>query len=149
MPQICHDVAVRIFAEEEEGWDWIDGMKLCLEDPNAIYDYVIRLVERVGADGLRLFVKPEPTPIERVGDDLIVLDEEGGKRIGKIDLHGGGHIVLGQDVCFKVSLKRYGGWGYAHLLENIVPIMRAEGFSHTDIDTLLIANPRRVFCREG
>lgn len=61
----------------------------------------------------------------------------------------GGHILLGQDVCFKVSLKKYGGWGYAHLLDNIVPIMRAEGFSQADIDMLLIENPRAVFCREG
>ena len=38
------DVAVRIFAEED-GHDWIDGMKLCLEDPKAIYDYSIRLVD--------------------------------------------------------------------------------------------------------
>jgi hypothetical protein len=93
MPQICHDVAVRIFAEED-GIDWIDGTKHCLEDPGAIYDYVIRLVEKVECDGLRLFVKPEPTPIRRVGDDLIALDAKSGERIGKIDLHGGGHIVL-------------------------------------------------------
>ena len=48
-----------------------------------------------------------------------------------------------------MSLKKYGGWGYAHLLDNIVPIMRAEGFSQADIDMLLIENPRAVFCREG
>ncbi|MHB9031707.1 MAG: phosphotriesterase family protein [Anaerolineae bacterium] len=58
----------------------------------------------------------------------------------------GRQIVLGQDVCFKVSLKKYGGWGYSHLLENIVPIMRVEGFSQADIDQLLIHNPRAVFC---
>ena len=92
MPQICHDVAVRIYAEVD-GRDWIDGMKRCLEDPSAIYDYTIRLVQETGCDGLRLFVKPEPLRIGRAGDDLIAFDPHTGDRVGKIDLHGGGHLV--------------------------------------------------------
>jgi uroporphyrinogen-III decarboxylase len=92
MPQICHDVAVRIFAEED-GIDWIDGMKRCLEEPGAIYDYVIRLIETIDCDGLRLFVRPEPLRMQRSGDDLIALDPHSGQRVGKIDLHGGGHLV--------------------------------------------------------
>lgn len=60
----------------------------------------------------------------------------------------GSQIVLGQDVCFKASYKKYGGWGYSHLLENIVPIMRVEGFCQADIDRLLIENPHSLFCVE-
>ena len=56
MPQICHDTAVRLYAPED-GMDWIDGMARCLEEPSLIYDYVIRLVEELDCDGLRLFVK--------------------------------------------------------------------------------------------
>ena len=93
MPQICHDAPVRIYAEAD-GRDWIDGMKRCLEEPAAIYDYVIRLVEEVDCDGLRLFVQPEPMKMQRVDDDLIAYDPESGDRLGKIDLHGGGHLVL-------------------------------------------------------
>jgi len=95
MPQICHDVAVRIYAAQD-GRDWIDGMKRCLEEPAATDDYVIRLVEETGCDGLRLFVKPEPLCIERVGNDLIAVDSQSGRRAGKIDLHGGGHLVPDQ-----------------------------------------------------
>jgi uroporphyrinogen-III decarboxylase len=92
MPQICHDTPVRLFAAED-GVDWIEGMKRCIEEPALIYDYVIRLVEAVDCDGLRLFVKPEPMRIERKGDDLLVLDRETGCRIGKIDTMGGGGFV--------------------------------------------------------
>lgn len=92
MPQICHDTAVRIYESDHDG-DWIDDLRRCIEDPEVIYDYVIRLVEEVDCDGLRLFVHPEPMKVERVGDNLIVLDQETGDRIGRIDAMGGGGLV--------------------------------------------------------
>lgn len=52
-------------------------------------------------------------------------------------------IVIGQDVCFKDQLRYYGGYGYAHLLDNVGPLMRAMGFTDDEIETLLIENPRR------
>jgi hypothetical protein len=93
MPQICHDLPVRVY-EGEGGRDWIDNMRLCLERPASIYDFVIRIVRQVGADGLRLFVRPEPMALTRVKDDLFAVDPEGGDRIGRIDLLGGGHLIL-------------------------------------------------------
>ena len=92
MPQICHDTPVRIYEADYEG-DWIDGLKRCIENPAVIYDYVIRLVEDVNCDGLRLFVKPEPMKVVRVGDDLIVVDRKTDERIGRIDTLGGGGLV--------------------------------------------------------
>ena len=53
-------------------------------------------------------------------------------------------IVLAQDVCFKHRLTRYGGDGYHHILEHIVPRMRQKGISQEDIDTMITANPARV-----
>jgi len=92
MPQICHDVALRIY-EGEDGVDWLDGLARCIENPALVYDYVIRLVEQIDCDGLRLFVQNEPMKLKRVGDDLIVLDPETGERIGRIDTMGGGVFV--------------------------------------------------------
>jgi uroporphyrinogen-III decarboxylase len=92
MPQLCHDTPLRVF-QAEDNRDWIDGLKRCIEDPMVIYDYVIRLVERVNCDGLRLFVKPEPMVVKRVGDDLIVLDPKTDQRLGRIDTMGGGGFV--------------------------------------------------------
>jgi MtaA/CmuA family methyltransferase len=92
MPQICHDTAVRIYEPEYDG-DWLDDMRRCVENPALIYDYVIRLVEEVDCDGLRLFVQPEPMQARRIGDELIVLDRETGDRVGRIDTMGGGGFV--------------------------------------------------------
>jgi uroporphyrinogen-III decarboxylase len=93
MPQICHDLPIRLTrCGPEWGGDWIDGMRRCVEEPAIIYDLVIRLVRETGCDGLRLFVKPEPMHVRRVGDDLVVLDADG-NRTGKIDVYGGGEFV--------------------------------------------------------
>ncbi len=92
MPQICHDTPIRIYEAEYDG-DWLDGLRRCVEDPALVYEYVIRLVEEVDCDGLRLFVKSEPMKVERVGDRLIVLDKRTGERIGRIDVMGGGGFV--------------------------------------------------------
>ncbi|MBM3948081.1 MAG: hypothetical protein FJ312_02345 [SAR202 cluster bacterium] len=54
-------------------------------------------------------------------------------------------IVIAQDVCFKSAWTRYGGKGFAHILENIVPRMRKRGFTQEQIDTILVKNPARVF----
>jgi phosphotriesterase-related protein len=56
----------------------------------------------------------------------------------------GGQIVLAQDTATKAHLVRYGGCGYAHILQNIVPRMRARGFREEDIQTMLVDTPRRL-----
>jgi phosphotriesterase-related protein len=53
------------------------------------------------------------------------------------------NILISQDVCFKILLTRWGGHGYAHILENIVPRLRREGISEEQIHTILVENPKR------
>lgn len=64
-------------------------------------------------------------------------------------LHEGFHeqIVLGCDVFTKIHMKRYGGFGYDHLLRRIVPLMRLEGISDEVLHTVIVDNPRRVLDR--
>ncbi len=56
----------------------------------------------------------------------------------------GGRLFLSQDVGVRSRLRRYGGWGYDHLLRHVVPLLSAGGLARTDIDQLLVANPRRI-----
>ena len=56
----------------------------------------------------------------------------------------GSRIVIAQDVFGKHQLAKYGGHGYAHILENIVPRMREKGISQEDIGSILVANPARI-----
>lgn len=56
----------------------------------------------------------------------------------------GARVVIGQDICTNHRLARYGGHGYAHIVENIVPRMRRKGFSDADVRAITIDNPARI-----
>jgi phosphotriesterase-related protein len=53
-------------------------------------------------------------------------------------------IVIGQDICTKHRLVKYGGHGYGHILENIVPKMRRKGFSEDEIRAVTVENPATI-----
>lgn len=52
--------------------------------------------------------------------------------------------------CYmKIMYKRYGGYGYTHLLETIIPVLKnAYGISQKAIDTMLVENPRKYLSYE-
>ncbi len=54
-------------------------------------------------------------------------------------------ILISQDICRKSARACYGGWGYAHILKYVVPMMRQRGITQEQVDTILIGNPRRMF----
>ena len=53
-------------------------------------------------------------------------------------------ILLSHDVAFKICLTRWGGFGYAHILENIVPRLLQKGVTQEQIEVILIENPKRL-----
>jgi phosphotriesterase-related protein len=53
-------------------------------------------------------------------------------------------LLVSQDVCFKMDLRAYGGYGYDHVLVDIVPALRRAGVTETDLTTILVDNPRAV-----
>jgi phosphotriesterase-related protein len=53
-------------------------------------------------------------------------------------------IVLGQDIGVRTRLRRWGGWGYAHLLEHVVPLLRDLGAGGDDLDAMLVHTPARL-----
>ena len=50
-------------------------------------------------------------------------------------------LLLSCDLCLKNLMHKYGGWGYDHVLTNIVPMMEDEGITDAQIRTLLVENP--------
>jgi phosphotriesterase-related protein len=74
----------------------------------------------------------EGNDIQRIYDINRLIDE------GYIN-----QILLGQDVFFKCSLAAYGGFGYAHIIVNLIPLMRSKGMTERQIHTLLVENPKR------
>ncbi len=58
-------------------------------------------------------------------------------------------ITISQDVGVRTRLIRHGGWGYGHLLRNVVPLLAAGGLTRSEVDRLLVDNPRRLLTVEG
>ena len=54
-------------------------------------------------------------------------------------------ILISQDICRKSARVCYGGWGYVHIPEQVVPMMRQRGMAQEQIDAIMIDNPRRLF----
>ncbi len=53
-------------------------------------------------------------------------------------------IVIGQDICTKHRLVKYGGHGYGHIFENVVPKMRRRGFSEDLMRAITLDNPANI-----
>jgi phosphotriesterase-related protein len=56
----------------------------------------------------------------------------------------GERIVLGQDIGVRTRMRRWGGWGYAHLIEHVVPLLRSMDLADDDVDAMLVRTPARL-----
>ncbi|WP_283134373.1 phosphotriesterase family protein [Rhizohabitans arisaemae] len=56
----------------------------------------------------------------------------------------GDRLLVAQDICQKVYLRRYGGPGYTHILESALPLMRHMGMSDTEITMVTVNNPAAI-----
>ncbi len=54
------------------------------------------------------------------------------------------NILISHDICFKMDLRRYGGWGYDHILTSVVPMFHNAGMGDDIIHQLLEINPRNA-----
>jgi len=77
-------------------------------------------------------------------------DYERIKQISELIEHGYvKHILLSHDMCIKIRLVTYGGLGYGHILDNVIPKMRRRSISGDDIHAMLADNPKRAFTFEA
>ena len=53
-------------------------------------------------------------------------------------------ILISTDTCMKARLVSYGGPGYAHIPDNVIPWMRAKGMPEDVIHTITVENPKRI-----
>jgi len=76
------------------------------------------------------------------------MPNDGGSMAHVLALIAAGHqdqILMSHDIAYKTSLVRYGGYGYHHLLVNVVPRLRAKGVDDAGLRRLLVENPARAF----
>ena len=122
---------------EEEG---VDPARVVIghADSYRVLDHYLAIIER-GASIEFDFLGMTFTPQERHGEGRVV------ELV--CELLGRGHadrILLSQDVCHDAQLKRFEGNGYVHLAETFLPQLRAAGVSDAEIETMTVANPRRI-----
>ncbi|MEA2620167.1 MAG: phosphotriesterase-related protein [Chloroflexota bacterium] len=127
-------VQLRIF--EEEG---ADPARVIIghADSYPVLDHYLAIIER-GAN-LEFDFLGMPWPKERHDEDRTVELA--------CELLSRGHVerlFLSQDVCNDSQLARYGGNGYVHLAQTFLPRLRAAGVSDAEIETMTVANPRRL-----
>jgi phosphotriesterase-related protein len=58
-----------------------------------------------------------------------------------LDLGYADQLLVSHDVCSKLQLSRYGGLGYAHLSETIIPTLEQRGLSPELARQLMVDNP--------
>lgn len=69
-----------------------------------------------------------------------------------VDLIAHGHadqILISQDICHKTNMTRYGGEGFAHILDHVLPLMRRKGLTDPQITTITVDNPAGALAFSG
>ena len=84
-----------------------------------------------------------------LGMTFSALERHGEPRVVELicELLARGHaerVLLSQDVCNDAQLQRYGGPGYTYLATTFLPRLREAGISAAEIETMTVANPRRL-----
>jgi phosphotriesterase-related protein len=55
-------------------------------------------------------------------------------------------LLMSHDVCQKMQLTSRGGFGYAHILTRVVPLLETLGASESLIDQMGVKTPARLLC---
>jgi len=55
-------------------------------------------------------------------------------------------ILISHDICVKSRRVCYGGWGYAHISNYVVPMMLKRGLTQAQINIIMVENPKRMLC---
>lgn len=53
-------------------------------------------------------------------------------------------VLLSNETSYKTGLRKYGGLGYGHMLENSVLDLKFYGVTDDQINTMLVENPKRI-----
>jgi phosphotriesterase-related protein len=56
-------------------------------------------------------------------------------------------VLLCAEIGWKTCYKAYGGWGYSHVYENILPWLKACGATDRQLEIMMVENPRRLHAR--
>ena len=126
----------------------------------------LRIFEEEGADPTRVVIgHADSYPV--LEHHLAIVDRGAsvefdflGMSFNAVERHGEGRVIdllcellsrghvervlLSQDVCNDSQLTRYEGNGYTYLARTFLPRLQEAGVSEAEIETMTVANPRRI-----
>ncbi|MBE7025888.1 MAG: hypothetical protein E7408_07545 [Ruminococcaceae bacterium] len=120
-----------------------DRIAICHIDVENREDYIFRLLDMgvyVEFDnfGKEYYVDRD---VRNSGYGLFVRDTDRVALLKKMIERGyKKQVLLSCDVCLKTLLHTYGGWGYDHLLTNVLPMMEDAGIRMQDVRSMLVDN---------
>lgn len=82
---------------------------------------------------------------DTVGKNDYLSDEVRVKMLAELEKEGKlDHVILSMDITRKSQLHSHGGPGYCYLMNDFVPMLKAEGLSDESIKKMLEKNPDRI-----
>jgi phosphotriesterase-related protein len=115
----------------------LEKVHICHVNGSSYWEDILKTGASIGMDcfGSTFNVDSElvilETDLKRIRDLKRVLDAGYARK-----------VILGNDVCMKMRLHKYGGWGYDHFLTNLVPYMKKEGITDEQLHVLLYEAPQ-------
>lgn len=141
------------------------------DDVNA-RNYALDIMEKNGADLTRVCISHNTPYVDRVnnfinyakrgcyvafdnlGAEVYKPDRESYYSKGKlepaktikalIDKGYLNNILISQDIYVQACYLKNGGYGYAHIIKNILPQFKAHGFTDEQINIIMVENPKRM-----
>lgn len=99
-------------------------------------------LERIAATGAYI-------QFDLIGIDWINSDRRRAEFLAELIRRGHrDRLLAAQDMPARPRLKTNGGHGYQHLIDNFLPMLRAEGVDEDDIHRITRTNPARVLAAE-
>ena len=99
-------------------------------------------LERIAATGAYI-------QFDLIGIDWINSDRRRAEFLAELIRRGhGDRLLVAQDMPARPRLKTNGGHGYQHLIDNFLPMLRAQGVDDGDIHRITRTNPARVLAAE-
>ena len=89
----------------------------------------------------------EDTELIDSSDDSLQLPNDNIRLKYMRDLIEDGYInnlIITQDMFLGLQMKKNGGKGYGHIIDNLIPRMKNFGFTQTEINNILVLNPQRI-----
>ena len=116
---------------------------LChLSEQPAARDYHVSLLQRGACLGFDTF--GAEYSLDRAGRRLATDEERIAGLLPLLDAGYAPQLFLSHDICERLQLRAYGGYGYAHLLTTIRPRLRRVGVDERTLDQLFRAHPARL-----